>query len=478
MSRACGFVLLLLAAAPAAQAAGVRDFVEADWGGQIVRFFTLQDASVRFALVGSILLGLGCGLLGSFIVVRKMALVGDALSHAVLPGVAIGFLWNMTKDPLAILIGASIAGLLGTFLVSAISRTTRLKEDTALGLVLASFFAVGICLVTMIQRLPTGNKSGLDKFLFGQAAALGSDDIALMSVVTALSVGLVLAFYKELLATSFDPGFSRAIGLPVKWIHHGLMLVLAASVVIALQAVGVVLVSAMLITPAATAYLLTDRLHKLVLLAAIFGVLSGVVGAFLSFVGPSLPTGPLMVIGASTLFATAFLFAPRHGVLARWLRRRAGASRTRRENTLKAMFHVMESNQFRVEGVTLTELAARRRETIEEVERQGRDLVKHGLASLSGEALYFTPAGRQRAGEIVRNHRLWELYLTQSANIAADHVHEDAEKIEHVLGESVVRALERRLGYATVDPHGRTIPTPRTIHGEASRNNDSRPPSS
>lgn len=474
----CFMAVLFLAIASTAHAAGVRDYVEVDWAAQIVRFLTLQDASVRYALVGSVLLGLGCGLLGSFIVVRKMALLGDALSHAVLPGVAIGFLWNMTKDPLAILIGASIVGLMGAFLVSAISRTTRLKEDTALGLVLATFFAAGICLVTMIQRLPTGNKSGLDKFLFGQAAALGPDDIALMGTVTTLSVLLVLAFYKELLATSFDPGFSSAIGMPVRWIHHGLMLVLTASLVISLQAVGVVLVSAMLITPAATAYLLTDRLHRLVLLAAAFGILAGVFGAFLSFVGPSLPTGPLMVIGASTLFSTAFLFAPRHGILARWLRRRAGAAQTQRENTLKAMFHVLENQGHRTEGVTLTELASRRRETLDEVERQGRDLVKHGLAGLSGDALYFTPAGRRRAGEIVRNHRLWELYLTQSANIAADHVHDDAEKIEHVLGESVVRALERRLGYATVDPHGRTIPTAQSIHGEGPAGSEGRHPPS
>ncbi|HRE81769.1 MAG TPA: metal ABC transporter permease [Opitutaceae bacterium] len=472
--RTIGMAMVFFALAVAAKAAGVRDLIETDWGTQMVRFFSFRDESVRYALTGSILLGLSCGLLGSFIVVRKMALAGDALSHAVLPGVALGFLWNMTKDPLAILIGATIAGLLGTAMVSAITRTTRLKEDTALGLVLATFFAAGICLVTMIQRLPTGNKSGLDKFLFGQAAALGADDVTLMAIVTLIAVVLVVAFYKELLTTSFDPGFARASGLPAHWIHHGLMLILTASLVIALQAVGVVLVSAMLITPAAAAYLLTDRLHRLVLLAAAFGVISGVAGAFFSFVGPSLPTGPLMVIGASTVFSLAFFFGPRHGVLARWWRRRSGAARTQRENTLKSMFHVLESHQFRSEGVTFTELAHRRRETIEDVHRLGRDLVRHGLASITRDVLYFTPAGRQRAGEIVRNHRLWELYLTQSANIAADHVHEDAEKIEHVLGESVVRALEKRLGYATVDPHGKTIPTPRAIHGDAGLSDEAR----
>ncbi|HEY0944399.1 MAG TPA: metal ABC transporter permease [Opitutaceae bacterium] len=439
----------------------------ASWTEQALRFFTFQDASLRYALIGSILLGLSCGLLGSFIVVRKMALVGDALSHAVLPGVAIGFLWNMTKDPLAIFVGATVAGLLGTALVSALTHTTRLKEDTALGLVLASFFAIGLCLMTMIQRLPTGNKSGIDKFLFGQAAALGRDDIALMAVVTAAAAALIVLFYKELLVTSFDAGFARSSGVPARWIHHGLMLLLAAAVVIALQAVGVVLVSAMLITPAAAAYLLTDRLHRMLLLASAFGVLAGVLGAFFSFVGRNLPTGPLMVIAASTVFFGAFLFGPRHGVIARWWRMRSSAARTRRENTLKAMYHVWEASRFRVEGITLVELAERRRETLEEAQHLGRELMSHGLATLERDVLYFTPAGKQRAGEIVRNHRLWELYLTNSANIAPDHVHEDAEKIEHVLGEEVVRELERRLNYATVDPHGKTIPTPREIHADA-----------
>src|SRR5690606_30541446 len=167
--------------------------------------------------------------------------------------------------------------IFGTAMVTAITQTTRLKSDTALGLVLASFFAVGICLLTMIQRLPTGNKSGIDKFLFGQAAALGPADVRLMAVVTVITLGLVLAFYKELLVSSFDAGFARAVGIPVRWVQHGLMLLLAAAVVIALQAVGVVLVSAMLITPAAAAYLLTDRLHRMLALAAAFGVLAGVV---------------------------------------------------------------------------------------------------------------------------------------------------------------------------------------------------------
>ncbi len=456
----CLVAVLAVASVAPAGAVRIGEISDNSIGEQAVRFFTFRDPTVRYALIGSILLGITCGLLGSFIVVRKMALVGDALSHAVLPGVALGFLWNTSKDPLAIFLGATVAGLAGAFAVGLIKQTTRLKEDTALGMVLATFFAVGICLMTMIQRLPTGNKSGLDKFLFGQAAAIGPDDLRLMAIVAGFVVLVIFLFYKEFLVTSFDEDFARVTGLPTRLVHYGLMLLLAFAVVIALQAVGVVLVSAMLITPAAAAYLLTDRMNRMLLLAAVFGMLAGVAGSFFSFLGPSLPTGPFMVLGATTVFAGAFLFAPRHGVVTRCWRQRSRAQRVQRENTLKSVYHVLEGREFKGEGVSLLELAERRRETVEAARAQGEKLRRHGLATLheEGNMIFLTPSGWQQACAIVRNHRLWELYLTNAAQIAADHVHDDAEKIEHVLGEEVVRELERRLNYATKDPHGRPIP--------------------
>lgn len=459
----CSLLLLslLLFGVFSANAARIGDLSDTTIGEQAARFFTLQDATVRYALLGSILLGITCGLLGSFIVVRKMALVGDTLSHAVLPGVAIGFLWNMTKDPLAIFIGASIAGLLGTVFVGLITQTTRLKEDTALGMVLAAFFAVGICLVTMIQRLPSGNKGGIHTFLFGQAAAIGADDLKLMAAIAALAIAAISLLYKEFLVASFDSDFARAAGFPTQLIHYSLMLLVAFAVVISLQAVGVVLVSAMLITPAAAAYLLTDRLSRMLWLAALFGMFAGAAGAFLSFLGPSLPTGPFMVLGATAVFAGAFFFGPRHGVAMRWLKQRSRARRIQRENTLKAVYQVLEQRNFRGDGVSVDELARRRRETVDQIQEQATQLRRHGLATVdeTGRHIFLTPSGWQLACSIVRNHRLWELYLTNAAHIAADHVHDDAEKIEHVLGEDVVREIERRLAHATQDPHGRSIPS-------------------
>ncbi|MGF1678802.1 MAG: metal ABC transporter permease [Candidatus Methylacidiphilales bacterium] len=456
-SFAAGFVLLLLLP-EAAHAARINELSDSTLWDRTVRFFTFQDPSLRFALLGSMLLGIACGLMGVFLVVRKLSLMGDALSHAVLPGVALGFLWNMSKDPVAIFLGATLVGLLGAGTVQLIRNTTRHKEDAALGFVLASFFGVGICLFTMIQNLPGGNKSGLDQFMFGQAAALGQSEVILLGVVAALALGSIFIFYKEYGITSFDSGFARSLGMPVQLFHYSLMLLLAFSIVASLQAVGVVLVSAMLVIPAAAAFLLTDRLGSMLLLSALFGLCAGAMGTFFSFVGRNLPTGPFMVLAAGTVFVLALFLGPRHGILARWWRQRSRSARIQRENTLKAIYHVLEDDLFRGEQISLRELAERRRETLEDARHQVGKICRHGMATLVGDAVAFTPAGWQRACEIVRNHRLWELYLTHAAHIAADHVHEDAEKIEHILGEDSVRQLEKRLNYARRDPHGKLIP--------------------
>ena len=332
------------------------------------------------------------------------------------------------------------------------------REDAALGFVLSSFFGVGIVLFTMIQNLPGGAKSGLDGFMFGQAAALGPEDVWLLAGVTVLALGAVGLFYKEYVLTSFDEGFAQSLGWPVKFYHYSLMLLLAFAIVSALQAVGVVLVSAMLVIPAAAAFLLTDRMGAMLAWSAGLGMLAGAAGAFFSFTGQSLPTGPFMVLAAAGLFVLALLFAPSHGIVRRLWRRRSRVARIRRENTLKAIYHVMEDGGFREEVVEIEGVADRRRETAAGARREIVELQQAGLATVADGRVAFTPEGWQRACEMVRNHRLWELYLTNAAQLAPDHVHDDAEVIEHVLGDETVRRLERRLNYARRDPHGKLIP--------------------
>ncbi|MCB1091157.1 MAG: metal ABC transporter permease [Verrucomicrobiae bacterium] len=456
-----GFALLFLLLASPVHAARIHDVSDAGLWDHALRFFSLKDPTIRLALAGCVLLGLCCGLLGTFIVVRQFALLGDTLAHAVLPGIALGYLWTLSKQPLHLFVGAVGAGILGTVMVSLIRDTTRLKRDAALGIVLGGFYGTGILLVTLIQKLP-GDKSGLKSFLFGSAAALSEGDVILIAVVALVAVLILGVFFPHFRIASFDPTFATSIGIPSQAMHYLLMLLLAWAVVSALQAVGVVLVSALLIIPAATAYLLTDRLHLMAWLAMGFGMLSGAAGAFLSALKTGLPTGPFVVLSASALFAGAFLFAPQYGFLPRWLRQRRQAGRIRHENTLKAIYHLLEGAEFTRGSVARTSLISQRGRSEAEVDREIAALVANGLAEPTDAEgwVRLTTSGRARAAEIVRNHRLWELFLTNAANIAPDHVHDDAEKIEHVLGEDIVRKLELALDLPTEDPHGKSIPVP------------------
>ena len=454
------FVLsLLLFSCSDAFAARIGELADNNMLDQAIRFFSFRDPTVRMALLGCLMLGLCCGLLGTFIVVRQFALVGDTLAHAVLPGIALGYLWTLSKSPLHLFLGAVGAGLLGAAMVSLVQETTRTKRDTALGIVLGGFYGIGILLVTMIQKLP-GEKSGLKSFLFGSAAALSEADLILIGVITMLSVVIIGFLFNQFKATSFDPGFARSIGIPSRVFHYLLMLLLAWAVVSALQAVGVVLVSALLIIPAATAYLLTDRLHRMLIVSVVVGMMSAAAGAFFSFLGPSLPTGPFIILSAAVIFGVAFLFAPRHGVIPRWRLRRSQRQRIQRENTLKAIYHHLEADDFAGDWMGVGEFAELRHQATEEARKviavmERRQLVEIDAAK---ERVRLTGRGFERAARIVRNHRLWELYLTNAADIAPDHVHEDAEIIEHILGEDVVRELEKALDQPTEDPHGKAIP--------------------
>lgn len=457
----CGILfgmLLILGLPQVAEAARLIDLVETNLSDQVMRFFSFQDPAVRFALWGTALLGICCGIMGCFLVVRQLSLMGDALSHAVLPGVALGFMWSMKKDPLAIFVGATIAGLLGAATVQILRQTTRHREDAALGFVLASFYGVGICLLTLIQNLPAGDKSGLSSFMFGQVAAMGEQDVLLLAMITLLVVGWVVVFFKELQLASFDEGFGRSLGWKMAFWHYTLMLLLAFAVVASLQAVGVVLVTAMLIIPAATAILLTDRFGWMLFYAALIGLSIGLVGSFFSFVGRHLPTGPFMVLAAAALFTLTLFLAPRHGWLPRWWRLRRRRSKTRRENLLKIIYRLLEQKEFQPAGVNLSDIRRLARLEANEIATEVESLVQNGLATCEGDEVLLTPHGWSEACRIVRNHRLWELYLTDAARWETDHVHDDAEEVEHQLSEATIRRLEKRLNYAQLDPHGKKIP--------------------
>ena len=442
-------------------AARIGELVESNTWDQIKRFFSFSDRGLQLSLMAALLFGAICGLTGSFIVVRRMALFGDAISHAVLPGVAIGFMWGMEKDPLAILIGATLAGLLGSVLVQAIVRTSRIKQDAALGIVLASFFALGLCLIRMVQNNEGASRiTGLKTYLFGDVAVIDRADLITMAVIVILTFVLFYFLYRPLLVISFDRQFAYSIGISVRLLDAVFQMFLAVAIVVSLQAVGVVLVSAMLIIPAATAYLLVDRMNKMIVFAMILGVMSATLGVFFSFLGSNLPTGPFMVISSSLLFLMAYLFSPKNGRITKWLRYMKLKSKVRNENTLKLIYHYLEKNSEARTGIQIeiSELVKLKKVSTKSMLSDLNKLQKSGSVNIENKTVSLTEMGMDLAISVVRNHRLWELYLTNEADYAADHVHDDAEKVEHLLSEEKVRELELFLDYPTVDPHGKPIP--------------------
>jgi manganese/zinc/iron transport system permease protein len=418
--------------------------------------------TARNVLIGATLLGALGGMLGSFALLRRQSLLGDALAHAALPGVCIAFLLTGSKSPLPLFAGALIAGLLGALLILATVRWSRIKEDSAIGIVLSVFFGIGIVLLTYIQKLPAGNQSGLDKYLFGQAATLVEEDLKVMAILGALVTAVVLAFYKELKLLSFDPGFGASLGLPMRRLEILLTLLLVVVVVVGLQTVGVVLIVATLITPAAAARQWTDRLGTMVLLSAGIGALAGIAGSLASSIVPRLPTGPVIVLVSSAVLILSLLFAPGRGLLWAILRERSVAARIRRENLLKDLYLQKERTGDWKAAFSWPLLMGVRGQTSRELQHAARPLAAAGLVEMAGDTLRLTSDGMRAAEGVVRKHRLWEVYLTRRLELPSDHVHRDAEAMEHALTEEAVEELEEMLGHPTEDPHGRSIPPRRT----------------
>jgi len=293
-----------------------------------------RDPNAQWILFGCMLLGLSSGVIGSFAYLRKQSLMGDALAHAALPGVCIAFMLSGSKSIFLFLIGAAVAGVIATFGIGYITRNTRIKQDSALAIVLTVFFGLGIVLLTQIQHSGNGNQSGLDKFLFGQAASMMRSDVITMAVISIVLIGVCTLLFKEFKLLSFDPGFARGMGYPVAFMDQLIMFLMVVAVVVGIQAVGVVLMAALLITPAVSARYWTERLGLMVILAGVFGALSGLIGTYISASGNNLPTGPLTVLVATALFVISVIAAPRRGLLSKLLLRVSVRNKVKQEQAL------------------------------------------------------------------------------------------------------------------------------------------------
>lgn len=309
----------------------------------LIELFT--DTTLRTVAIGTMVLGASSGMLGSFAVLRKQSLLGDAISHAALPGIVLAYLITRSKESYILLIGALMVGLLGAYWIRNIINKTKLKTDAALGLVLSLFFGFGMFLLTYVQKIPDANQAGLDKYLFGQAATLVSSDVYIMSVVTMIALLILLLFWKEFKLMLFDSDYAQTLGFNIKFIDTLISFFIVLIIVLGLQTVGVVLMSSLILAPAAAARQWTNSLGKMIFIAAIFGAISGLFGTAISATEDNLATGPLIVIAASSIVLFSFIFSPIRGLLFRQIRWYKNRNNLESMKTLKLMFNIAKTHE-------------------------------------------------------------------------------------------------------------------------------------
>ncbi|QDU56800.1 metal ABC transporter permease [Aeoliella mucimassa] len=418
------------------------------------------DSIVYKVMLGASLLGAASGFVGTFAVLRRRALVGDMLAHASLPGIGLVFIIWQTRELLPLSLGALATGLLGVACVAGIARWTRTAPDAALGIVLSAFFGAGVLLMTIIQATPEGDKAGLDSYLFGEIASLRSRDVTIIAATGGLLLVFVIALYKELKVSSFDTGFAAAQGWPTYALDLAIMAAIAVVTVIGLPICGVILMAAMLITPAASARFWTNRLTPMLAIASLFGALAGALGCLLAAPGVfkalgihwleiggmvHLPPGPLIVLAGSALLIFSMLAAPEQGIVARWRGRRRMQRMIARDHLLRAMYELSPRPEDARPWIELDKLTNYGGWTDHTVHAKVRDADRADLIERDNDRIRLTPDGYSKAAELVRAHRLWELYMVGDWDRSPERVDHYADDMEHLLPPEVIEELEQKL---------------------------------
>jgi manganese/zinc/iron transport system permease protein len=362
-----------------------------------------SDYTIRNITLGAMVLGLVSGSLGTFAVLRRQSLLGDSISHAVLPGIILAFMITGSRDPLILILGAAIVGWLATLSIMAIVNTTRIKQDASLALVLSVFFGFGMLLMTFVQRQPDAAAAGLSRFLFGQAAAIIWDDVRTMLLVGGSAMIVLLVFWKEFKLVVFDRAFAFSLGMPVRRFDILLTTLLVIAIVIGLQTVGVVLMSAMVVSPAAAARQWTDRLGYVTILAGVFGALSGVCGALISAYVARMPTGPTIVLCLTVIVIFSLLLAPNRGLLWSWVRQHRQSREIRSRIVLADLYWLSQQHEGSDPGHSMATLEAMSAGRVA-VDHGLEDLERAGLAKrMNGDAWALTELGRSRAIEDLKD---------------------------------------------------------------------------
>ncbi|MCC7388771.1 MAG: metal ABC transporter permease [Phycisphaerales bacterium] len=419
---------------------------------EIVETLTLRAGfNTNTVILGTTLLGVAAGVIGVFALLRKRSLVTDALSHATLPGIGLAFLGagalGVDGRSLPVLLaGAAASGVLGVVCIQALLRFTRLREDAAIGIVLSVFFGAGVVVLSYIQANAASGAAGLNKFIYGQTAAMGMRDAALMASIAGGAVVVALLLLKELTLVCFDDAFARVGGWPVGAIDLLMMGLVVLVTVAGLQAVGLILVVAMLIIPPVAARFWTERLWLLVALSGVIGGASGYLGSVVSALLPRKPAGAVIVLTAGAVFACSMLLAPARGVLAAGLRMATMRARIGADHTLEVCYELS------LGGAAMSRERLSRLASVRAWPGWYRWLIvatleRRGLLSRTPDGgLRASEAGLARGARVSRNHRLWEQYLISHADIAPSHVDWSADQVEHVLSDELIAQLESALG--------------------------------
>ena len=438
---------------------------------EIGEVLLLRHYNTRLVVTSTLILGAAAGIIGSFLLLRKRSLMGDALSHACLPGIGLAFLVLVAlggdgKNLALLLLGATVTGTLGVALVLFLRRNTRLKDDSAMGIVLSVFFGFGVAVLGMVQDLPDASAAGLESFIYGKTASMVFQDFILLSLVALAVLLLSALLLKEFALLAFDEAYAAAQGWPVIKIDLVLLVLVAAVTVVGLQAVGLILIIAFLITPAAAARFWTEDLKLMILFSALIGAASGWLGASVSALLPRMPAGAVIVLVAAALFLFSLIFGASRGLLKRTLQHRRLQRKIGRQHLLRSIFEILEERQPDHPGlppnqpVPFRELLQTRSWNPNRLRRLLRAALREDhVESFNDRDIVLSESGFGEAARVTRNHRLWEMYLIEYAEVAPNHVDRDADAVEHVLSPEMVRLLENRLSEEKV-----FVPLPHSPH--------------
>ncbi len=417
----------------------------------------LIDWHVRYPyvpkmLLAGVLVSTVCAVIGCFIILRRMAFLGDALAHSMLAGVVGGYLlmklaFGVEASAPAMVVGAILAGFATVALIGFVSKVSRIKEDTAIGIMYTGIFAVGGLFASLFAKYI---HLDLYHFVIGSVLVVSDAELWMMAGVSAFVLTMVILFYRHLKIASFDPVMAASIGVPVLALEYLLTTCTALVVVSAVQIVGVVLVVGMLVTPAASAYLLCDRLSRMIWISSLFGAASFVIGYALSEYLNVAPAAAIIVVGTG-LFLAVLTCAPRYGLIADWLRRRRAVPRQLVEDVLGCILRAPESK------VALETVWRHIQVRPERVRRAVRSLARSGLLDVENGTVRLTEEGHRQAQRLVRAHRLWEAYLAQ-AGAPREQLHQAADRLEHIRAPEAIDYLDDKLGHPLCDPHGSEIP--------------------